>query len=621
MTLVKVLKLMLLSAFVVVAASALSACKVVDIIPNWKQPAIEIQHDNFPSAFDDRSPVVVEENGFRYVLFSGGIGGGESELFLQKLSLTGTVSSLVRLTNNSGIDIEPQMVSGGNGFLYITWTYRIDSSSAYQIWFLRVRTSDLVTVQGPIQVSKDPLDNAHSRFSQVAYNSSDNHAVVVWASETPTSTIYYNRVNLTGALTPTIVSQGPGCASNLYPQYQPRLTRSYPHGSYSQIAWVGYTGSSSDSVFWREFYNKSGLPSSDCIILSDMVDFGGLEGDLSMAINPDNNRSYVAWSHYNDAWFDGDIYLRSVDFYYNRCNIINISEAITTTDDYNVSIAAGHAISNWVHLAWERSNVTASNGAIQYTLVQDGSNCAGNVTARTPITLSANMSLGTAPVPGAADLDSPRIAVRTNALIARAVNTGAGPDQPLEQAGMTALPAPLYPPQAKFNEGSPARQTVAGAPAASEAASTHSPLNCTATPDHPKCTSPLDQPRAFEPQAITSVSSSRCGTWAADAVAVSFYDDDNDQMYAVLFQAGELMYSGACRVGPATGVNNVKLAALTRNDYVSDWNDHAITMTPKGLPIVAWVGREPGVTSVTIANDEIYVTGALFDVNLPLMVR
>lgn len=623
MSLSRFIKFSLTGLAMLSASWALSACLVVDIIPNWRPVAQEINHNGSLDALNDSQPVVVEENGFRYVLFSGELtNNGDTELFLQKLSLTGTVTSLVRLTNNVGVDIEPRMVAGGNGFLYITWTYRFSDSSPYQVWFLRVRTSDLGIVQGPTLVSNAALSTSDSYASQLVYSPDLNQVSVVWASNAPTSTIYYNRVTTSAALSPTVVSQGTGCASAVRSQVQPRLTRSYPAGGYSQIAWVGFTGTDTDSVFWREFNNNNGQPSSNCIILSDLVTYAGLERELSLAMNPQSNRSYVGWAHTNDGSNDGDIYLRSVDFNRNVCNLINISGAITTTDDRMVNIAAGHTISNWVHLTWERWSVDAGNGAIQYNLVQDGANCAGDSVARTPITLTANVSLGTVPTT-TADLDTPRIAVQTNALIARPTGStssllAASPDQP----PVPYHPAPVNPSLSHFGEGGvPAQANLAVASPAVEAPSVpHPTLDCAATPQHDKCTSPDNPANRVSPQGLAPVRPPRCGTGAADAVAVSFFDDTHNQMYAVLFQAGELLNGTTCQASAATGTN-ASLFALARNDYVYDVDDHAITMTPAGLPVVAWVGREPTSGVVFLANDEIYVTDALFGVALPLMVR
>lgn len=620
MSLSRFIKFSLTGLAMLSASWALSACLVVDIIPNWRPVAQEINHNGSLDALNDSQPVVVEENGFRYVLFSGELtNNGDTELFLQKLSLTGTVTSLVRLTNNVGVDIEPRMVAGGNGFLYITWTYRFNISSAYQIWFLRVRTSDLGIAQGPTLVSRQSLSTIDSYSSQLVYSPDLNQVSVVWASDVPTSTIYYNRVTASAALTPTVVSQGTGCASAVHSQSRPRLTRSYPAGNFSQIAWVGFNGPNADSVYWREFDNINGQSSSNCIILSDLVTYPGLENELSMAMNTQNNRSYVGWAHTNTGSNDGDIYLRSVDFNYNLCNLINISGAITTTSDRLANIAAGHTISNWVHLTWERFDVDAGNGAIQYNLVQDGSNCAGTLQQRTPITLTANVSLGTVPTT-TADLDTPRIAVQTNALIARPT----GSTSSLLAASSDQPPVPYHPASANpdfshFGEGG--APTQANLAIAVEAQSVpHATLDCAATPQHNKCTSPDNPANRVSPQGLAPVRAPRCGTGAADAVAVSFFDDTHDQMYAVLFQAGELLNGSSCQATAATGPN-ASLFALARNDYVYDLNDHAITMTRTGLPVVAWVGREPTSGAVFLANDEIYVTDALFGVALPMLVR
>lgn len=611
------------------AATFLAGC--FTILPQWR-PTREISRQDSGQVITDTTPIIVASGNERFVLFIGYTTAGDNELFLQRMNAAGQlVGSAVQLTNNSGQDDQPQMVEQG-GWLYVVWRYRLGSNS-YQTWWARVDTATLAYAAGPAHVSS-PLAG-DSNTPQLAVRA-DGTSVVVWAQENPTSTIYYRQVvsNATFAGAPVIVSQGTGCASGQFSQYLPRVTRSFFSGAFSQIAWIGQSGGG-DSVFWREFDNTTNSPSSNCLILSDAMTYSGQEIDLDLAINPYTNRSFVAWTHLNDVSLDGDIYVRGVEFSnLERCDVLNVSNAVTTTHEGGVRIAAGHGISNWVHLVWERFDQTAAQGAIRYALVQDGLDCTTSLTP-TKITPAGNISLTIAPVPGNADVDSPRIAVATNAVIARVQGSGG---TLLALAGAPAAPGDagvsVEGVEVEREERHAGDEDVKPAlpelslPGAGEPQNTGAPPalpDCQAEPAHPRCQELAAlQPRLapMSAQAASAASSFQCGSNAADAVLVSFFDDQNNRMYAALFQAGEVLYNGICYRGVSAQYPNdggLKVQALTRTDYVFDHDDHYPFMSTRGLPTVAWSGREPETFLLSQANDEIYVAEAMFTAYTPIV--
>ena len=329
-----------------------------------------------------------------------------------------------------------------------------------------------------------------------------------------------------------------------------------------------------------------------------------------------------------------------------------MSNAVTTTSEGNVRITAGHTISNWAHLVWERYNQNAGQGAIRYALIQDGASCA-NAGQKTPtkITPSSNLSLSGQPVPPSADVDSPKIAVATNAVIARP-SGGSGAmmmsaqsaqfdptallaqmsseDSSADDSGAAATPA--------FDEGPASAMASLNALHTTEAQNETPPQpapDCAATPDHPRCVEQAGLSQmggmmgmAAQSASAAAASSFQCGSNAADAVVVSFYDDDNNQMYAALFQAGEVLNGSSCvPVVSAQYPNDggLKLQKLTRIDYSSpcctDYDDHYPFISKRGLPTVAWRGREPSFSSFNTANDEIYVAEGKFSAYAPIVRR
>jgi hypothetical protein len=615
------------------AAIALSGC--LTILPQW-QPTDEIQHQDSSMALDDSNPIVVQSGQERFILFIGETTDGDVDLFVQRMNAAGQlVGSPAQLTVNSGEDSQPQLAEQ-DGWLYLVWRYRHTPSDPYQVWWARVSTATLSYAAGPAQVNGSLTGDGHTPQLAVRPNGT---TVAVWEQRDGiTGTIYYRQVNFNGtfASAPVIVSQGTGCAPAGYHQRAPRVTRSFPAGSFAQIAWIG-NNAGGDSVYWREFDNSSSSPSSDCLILSNPVNYPGPEIDLDMAINPSNNRSYVAWTHRNDNSNDDDVYFRSVDYFsLQPCDILNVSNAVTTTSEGGVRIAAGHTISNWVHLVWERFNQTAGQGAIRYALIQDGANCAvsGQKTP-TKITPSSNLSLSGAPVPSGADVDSPRIAVARNAIISR-YNGGSGstlmmsaqadaeapPVESAAEAGAEAT-VPDERPALPAGVAHGASETEAQNDAAPAA-----PLDCAATPDHPRCQELAESNGRIGPLSSQAASSFQCGSNAADAIVVSFFDDTNRQMYAALFQAGEVLNGSTChRVVSAQypGDGGLKLQKLTRLDYQSpndvDRDDHYPFISARGLPTVAWRGREPSSLFFSPANEEIYVAEGKFETYAPIVRR
>jgi hypothetical protein len=620
------------------AAIALSGC--LTILPQW-QPTDEIEHQTMPQVLNDSNPIVVQSGQERFILFIGDTTDGDVELFLQRMNAAGQlVGSPAQLTTNTGEDSQPQLAEQ-DGWLYLVWRYRHTPSDPYTILWARVNTAMLAYAAGPVQVNGSLTGDGHT--PQLAVRPG-GETVVVWEQRNGiTGTIYYRQVNFDGtfASAPVTVSQGTGCAPAGYHQRAPRVTRSFAFGTYAQIAWIG-NNAGGDDVYWRELNNSSSSPSSNCLILSDAVNYAGLEIDLDMAINPFNNRSYVAWTHLNDGSNDRDVYFRSVGYSFppQRCDILNVSNAVTTTSEGGVRIAAGHGISNWVHLVWERFNQTAGQGAIRYALIQDGANCAvsGQKTP-TKITPSGNLSLSGAPVPSGADVDSPRIAVARNAIISR-YNGGSGSTlmmsaqadaeaPPVESAAEAGAEATVPDERPTLPAG------VAHGASETEAQNDAAPapaLNCAATPDHPRCqelAALAESNGRIGPLSsqATAASSFQCGSNAADAIVVSFFDDTNKQMYAALFQAGEVLNGSSCdRVVSAQypGIGGLKLQKLTRSDYQSpddvDRDDHYPFISARGLPTVAWRGREP--TSVfSAANEEIYVAEGKFETYAPIVRR
>lgn len=482
------------------AALVLSGC--LTILPQW-QRTVEIQHSDV-TELNDKNPIIAQSGQNRFILFIGDTQSGDKELFLQRMNAAGQlVGGATKLTNNTGEDDQPQLAEQ-DGWLYVVWRYKQTPSDPYAIWWARVNTTTLSYASGPTLVTTLPGD---SYTPQLAVRS-DGTSVVVWQQvDNNLGTIYYRQVNSNGTFggAEVIVSQGPGCASASYDQRNPRVTRSYSGGGFAQVAWIGQN-SGGDSVYWREMDNTSNAPSTDCIVLSDGVTYAGPEIDLDLAINPGTNRSYVAWTHQNQPGNDEDVYFRSVSFFFpgQPCDILNVSNAVTTTSEGGVRIAAGHAISNWVHLVWERYNQTAGQGSIRYALIQDGANCA-NAGQKTPtkITPSGNLSLSGLPVPPTADVDSPKIAVATNAVIARLSDgsstmmmsaQGAQFDEAAllaqmssEEASADSSDAAVTP---AFNEGpAPATaslDTLHATEAQNETPPQPAP-DCAATPDHPRC--------------------------------------------------------------------------------------------------------------------------------------
>lgn len=625
----KQLKRLVIGGLLLFALTVLAGC--VTILPQWRTTQ-EISRQQLGQPITDTTPIIAQSGNERFILFIGATTDGDNELFLQRMNAAGElVGGPVQLTTNPGEDDQPRMVEQ-DGWLYVVWRYRANPTANPTIWWARVNTTTLAYASGPVQVSltlSGPNDTP-----DLAVRSTGT-SVVVWANANPTSTIYYRQVDFNGALptAPVIVSQGPGCAPPQYSQRSPRVTRSYTAGNFAQIAWIGDNAPASDSVYWRDFDNTTSTPSSACLVLSNEVTYPGAEIDLDLAINPADNRSYVAWTHQNSSTGDWDVYYRSVNFSPAPCQILNLSNAITTTFEGGVRIAAGHSISNWVHLVWERYSQTAGQGAIRYALVQDDS-CSATPTRITP---SGNVSLSPAPVPAGADVDSPRIAVARNAVIARPNGSGSSTMMALSVADLEEKAAEAAVAEAEaaagpvFDERPLLSPAIASNAEARETEDTGQPAptpDCAADPQHPRCAelaalgaAPMTTMAA---QAASSTASFQCGSNAADAVVVSFFDDTNKKMYAGLFQAGEVLNGSSCvRVVsaqyPANG--GLRLQALERNDYSApnfvDYDDHFPFISARGLPTVAWRGREPG-NFISTANDEIYVAEAKFPAYAPI---
>lgn len=628
-----VLKRLIVGGLFAFALVVLTGC--VTILPQW-QATREISRQDTNQPITDTTPIIVQSGNERFILFIGATTDGDDELFLQRMNAAGQlVGSPAQLTSNSGADDQPRMVEQ-DGWLYVVWRFGLTPSWNYQVWWARVSTATLAYAAGPVQVSA----SGDSTTPDLAVRSNGT-SVVVWANSNPTSTIYYRQVVSDGTFlsAPVIVSQGAGCAGAQYSQFSPRVTRSFPSGSYAQIAWIGDNGPGSDSVYWRDFYNSLSAASSNCLVLSDSVDYPGSEIDLDMAINPANNHSYVAWTHQNQSTNDWDVYYRRVNFTPAPCQILNLSNAITTTSEGGVRIAAGHTVSNWVHLVWERYDQTAGQGAIRYALVQDD-DCSATPARITP---SGNVALSVSPVPAGADVDLPRIAVARNAVIARANGGGGGGSLMMaldaEQTALleAALPEAAPPAEGVFDERPALRPAADMDGEARESENTGQPApppDCAADPKHPRCVEiammEASQFSTMSAQAASAASSFQCGSNAADAVVVSFFEDTNKQMYAALFQAGEVLNGSSCaRVVSAMypSAGGLRLQALLRTDYSApnfvDRKDHFPFISARGLPTVAWRGREPGsgLPFLSIANDEIYVAEAKFPAYMPITRR
>lgn len=624
----------------VFALAVLTGC--ITVLPQWR-PTREISRQSIIQPITDTTPIIVQSGNERFILFVGlHEEDGDYDLYLQRMNAAGAlVGNPWRLTQNSGLDDQPRMVEQG-GWLYIVWRYRPSPTVAYQVWWARVNTMTLNYAADPRHVSGGVPGDDETPDLAVR---PDGTSIVVWANRNPTSKIYYRQVFSDGIFTgyPVIVSQGTGCENLwLFDQYSPRVTRSWG-GVFAQIAWIGINNSSGgDSVYWREFNNTAsngqGAPSSDCLVLSDQTNYPGREIQFDMAINLENNDSYVAWEHRNDGSNDGDVYYRRVKFVpFQVCKTLNLSNAIMETDEGNVRIAAGHAVSNWVHLVWERFSETAGQGAIRYALVQD-MDCSATPTRITPY---VNATLSLPPVPANADVDSPRIAVAQNAPIVLINGAGGGTLMMSAAAEGDRLTATTTseagsPPGEVFDERPMPSVGVEGAAAAQEAENTGQPVpmpDCAAEPDHPRCVEVAMmealQMSALSAQASSTASSVQCGTNAADAVVVSFFDQTNGQMYAALFQAGEVRIGSNCLIDvsalyPSNG--GLRLQPLLRDDYAApnfvDRDDHFPFISARGLPTVAWRGREQNTWSPFFeADDEIYVAEAKLLSYAPIMRR
>ncbi|MDW8054101.1 MAG: hypothetical protein RMJ86_06115 [Anaerolineae bacterium] len=635
-------KRLIVGGIFVFALAVLTGC--ITILPQWR-PTREIGRQFSSQPITGTTPIIVQSGNERFILFIGfDESGGDNDLYLQRMNAAGElVGSPVRLTINTGADDQPRMVEQG-GWLYIVWRYLHTPSSSYGVWWVRVNTATLYHAAGPTEVSSGvPGDNVSPDLAVRP----DGTSVVVWANRNPTSTIYYRQVISNGTLasTPVIVSQGPGCAPAQFAQVLPRVTRSL-FGRYAQIAWIGGSSAVDSSVYWREFDNNdrggAGAPSSDCFRLSDGVDYAGVTSgprQFDLAINPLNGDSYVAWSHYGLAsgFSSYNVYFRRVQFSPRQvCKLLNLSNAITTAHDLNVRIAAGHAVSNWVHLVWERfQSASAEQSAIHYALVED-TDCSAS-----PRRITTNdVVLSRSPVPAYANVESPRIAVAQNAPIVLIRNTSGsllvmGAAAAGHSLTTTTTPEAGSPPSEVFEERPMPSVGVEGAAAAQEAENIGQPMpmpNCAAESDHPRCVEiammETLQMSALSAQASSAASSFRCGTNAADAVLVSFFDDTNDRIYAALFQVGEVRNGNSCGVVVSAeypSLGGLRLQPLLRDDYSApnfvDHDDHFPFISARGLPTVAWRGRKPGTIVVSLVYEGIYVAEAKFPAYVPIVRR
>jgi len=609
----------------VIGAALLGMVLAGCVVAAFSLPAGEVGHSSATEMLNDEEPDVVVYNNVRYVVFAGEeTSGGDYELFIRGFDLNNNpVTPLTRLTNNSGSDYSARIASGENGFLYVAWAYVLGGNRT--VWWLKVRASDLAIVAGPRLLSGGvfpSLDNV-----QIAYSPFYSTTAVVWASGNPTLTIYYNRVVTdTNVGTPLIVSQGTGCAGAAFHQYEPRMTRTYPAGSYTQIAWIGHkvAGGSDDGVYWREVENQTGTFSSNCLEPSSATFGSGREYDVEISTNRFTTKSFVTWAR-EVGPSEWDVIMRPINARTGAlCSPYLVSNSNPAVYEYYPSIGAGRVVSDWVHLAWESGG--AAN-AINYELL-DASNCAA-----TPVSVSGVLTLSTAPLTSTDDVDKPQLSVYPD-LSSSALNLNAA-TLTAEQLQFLTATGQVRPEQAQaaladgtitaqeayamaFGPRPNAQAAALPAPPAGEDSGVAAPPefnvpDCAARPEDDKCQAAarrLSAGAGVSPQAT-------CGPNTVDHVAVSFLDDTNDRMYGWLFAAGDVDIGLGC--GTGAYLLGGRFAYLARQDTtLADYGDsYRSLVDPLGFATFVWAGLDSGAP----ANDEVYLVTSKIPVFLPVVRR
>lgn len=614
-----------------VAGLVLAACVIV---PRWRLPALQIVHNDPVTAFDDFEPDMAVYNNIRYVVWSGDSVNGDTELFIQGFNLAGqAVTGQVQVTDNLYNDYNPRLVSGDNGFLYLVEEYQ-NNGDDLNIWWWKLQASDLTTVAGPTQVSiaagqiGTGRDDDHVQVVHAPNVSGAPATLVVWESEVPTNTVYYNRVLENGVVsTPIAVSQGTGCAPAVDHQFAPQLGRSYPSGTYAFIAWYGFN-SGIDSVFWRSIDNELVSAATNCVLVSGPTASGD-DARVVMDVNPGNNISVIAWDKFFSASSEYDVFYSAVTLSGTLCQFMNVSNADTTTDDFTPDIAAGHAISNWVHLGWEH-NPLSGGFDMYYGLLEQP------VCGNAPTFVSSPGTILGAPFPAGANPSVIRMDVRSN------VTIGLGTVVPMmitsDQVNQLVERQLLTPEQADalladgqitseevaqvVNQWAQARTVAPAVNAAAEAENPEAvntpaaPPDCAAQSSNDWCLM-LAQPLMPRDPVSPEAPEALCGTLASDAVLIGYHDGTNSDLYTTYFQAVESDAGGSCADGAFLQPSTLMVRADSAT--YSDFSDFTLMLDAQGLGYMAWPGQVPA--GATPSNWEIFLSYTTYPVSLPLQRR
>ncbi len=616
-------------------------------LPAWKKPPFNISHTSTTKPLTDTLPDMAIYNGVTYIVFQG-YDGNDQEIYLQgvkNFASTAVTTTIKNLTNDALDECDPHIVSGNDGYLYIT--YRgLGCFTLSTIDWMRVRASDLAVVNGPSVVSNLPYFGVgrYNDQPRITHADGNNYSLITWVGRQTaefTPTIFLNKVTDAGSIgTPITVSVGTGCQStsvDRYDQLAPRIGSSKPNGNFTQIAWYGDT-SVGDSAFWRQIYNPSMTFNTDCKRLSDGT-IAGTDNNVELSVSQEDNQwdSYVAWTKYDGA--NNNVYARRVTITGTICSYVRAP--YVSSDSFNPVVAAGHNGNNWMHLAYEHV-LGASH--IWYNLY-DTSNCGA-----TPVSANAFgdsqgvFTLTVSPWPSGdnGNLGTIGVEPNTTALAASVVQANQiTPDQlnKLAESGMLSKDevdsilqdgsvnldrlgqviqartnrvqerfAAAYASSSELNKAGPVEGTPDVAPS--------TPWNdhCAEDPSTDGCAQPTAQAAIVQPN-----SPSCGGITGNDAVAVAWADGTTNQAYATEIGAGSTVFI-SCLTGAlaSNGANQL------RTIFGSGDNTPTAAQVKNGIAHVVWAGFTNHICNFFICfydDDDIYYAVTHIPVYLPLTLK
>jgi hypothetical protein len=634
----------------------------------WKAPALQLSHTSFSEALDDFSADIVRYSDKSYIVYYGtdiAANGGDREIYLRVTDqFAGHVISSTQLTDNATDDTQPHITTS-RGYLYVVYRHyggNFFFVPNYNIYWLKIRVSDLAIVAGPTLVSTSTDDNVQDDINpQIVHTSeaggANSRTDIVWESPAITGSTVYTHAILWNYVTdggivgnPITVSVGSGCPGSKYNQYVPRITHS-ANGTASYVAWFGHNSLNATykDVYWRSIDNSTATYNTGCSNVS--LGDGDDSFDARMSTGIDNV-SYVAYDRLFGAT-DNDVILRPVESNGTVCERVTYT-AGSGADDYNPDVAAGDTVSNWVHLVWQHP--VGGYNEVWYDLY-DASNCGSAPTPINNVAGDANgiITLTVSPYPISTTAGVPLIAVATNAdvlpanaqrslnpadlqarldqLVDRGILSKSEADSLLADGQVTSgeveklMEAHLALAQARAQVVDPLKPGDSAAPALVNRDGRHPldadaqafALRCAVTPDDEDCQmAGLRLSTAPSAPSTPNSPTANCNGIAAEDAIVVAWNGGSD---AWADEGAASSYKGSsCYTGVLADNGPVK---LHRTDEAQvDSSPTRVLITNKGVAHVVWPGYALHNGFFDLPNDyDIFYAVTHIPVYLPLVLK